>query len=74
MEQTKKLTYRMTALVFIATFAIRIPIPLPTAYVHLGDCMISLRPCYWVEDGFAAGVGSMLGDLLVGYPMALPTL
>jgi uncharacterized membrane protein len=79
MEQTKKLTYTgiMTALVFIATFAIRIPIPFTDGYVHLGDCMIFLAALLlgWKYGAFAAGVGSMLADLLGGYPhWALPTL
>ena len=55
------------ALTCIATMIIRIPTF--KGYVHIGDCMviasgIILGP---VGGGIAAGIGSMLADLLGGY-------
>lgn len=55
------------ALTCIATMIIRIPTF--KGYVHIGDCMviasgIILGP---VGGGLAAGIGSMLADLLGGY-------
>ena len=65
----------MTAVVFLATFVPRIPIPL--GYAHLGDAAIFLmvlllprRPAL-----LAACLGSALSDLLGGFPLwILPTL
>lgn len=65
----------MTAIVFLATFLPRIPIPL--GYAHLGDAAIFLmvlllpkRPAL-----LAACIGSALSDLLGGFPLwILPTL
>ncbi len=65
----------MTAVVFLATFVPRIPIPL--GYAHLGDAAIFLlvlllpkRPALW-----AACLGSALSDLLGGFALwVLPTL
>lgn len=79
MDRTKKITYTgiMTALVFIATFVIKIPIPATDGYIHLGDCMIFLAALLlgWKYGAFAAGIGSMLADLIGGYPhWAIPTL
>lgn len=67
----------MTALVFLMTYIIKIPVPYTSGYIHLGDSMIFLSvmvvgPFY---GAFAAGVGSMLSDLAAGYAQyALPTL
>lgn len=69
------LTAVMTAVVFLATFIPRIPIPL--GYAHLGDAAIFLmvlltprRPAL-----LAACIGSALSDLLGGFPLwILPTL
>ena len=76
-EQIKKivLTGLMTGLVFLATSIIKIPTM--NGYIHLGDgfifiSAIILGPFY---GSFAAGVGSMLADLLSPYAQwALPTL
>ncbi|WP_255449287.1 ECF transporter S component [Selenomonas caprae] len=65
----------MTAVVFLATFVPRIPIPL--GYAHLGDAAIFLlvlllpsRPAL-----LAACLGSALSDLLGGFALwILPTL
>ncbi len=71
------LTGLMTAMVFVLTFTIKIPIPFTSGYIHLGDSMIYLSvmilgPYF---GAFAAGVGSMFADLIGGYAeYALPTL
>lgn len=55
------------ALCFLGTFIIKIPTF--HGYIHLGDCMVLLSglllgPLY---GGLAAGIGSMLSDILAGY-------
>ena len=58
----------MAALTYIATMVIQIPSPM-NGYVNLGDCFVLL--CGWLlgpwYGGAAAGIGSMLTDLLSGY-------
>ncbi len=78
-QKTKRmvLTAVMTALVFIATYAIRMPVPFTQGYIHIGDSMIFIAVVVlgWRYGAFAAGVGSALADLLAGYPhWILPTL
>lgn len=74
----KKLRYMVTAavmaaLTFVATTVVRIPAP-TGGYVHLGDGLVLL--CGWVLGpwwgGAAAGLGSMLVDLLGGYASFVP--
>lgn len=69
-EKIRKLVISsmMAALVYIATMVIQIPSPM-NGYVNLGDCFVLLSgwllgPWY---GGAAAGIGSMLTDLLSGY-------
>lgn len=65
----------MTAVVFLATFVPRIPIPL--GYAHLGDAAIFLMVLFIGrrEMLFAACFGSALSDLLGGFPLwIMPTL
>lgn len=77
LDTTKKITYTslMMALVFVGTFIIKIPTI--KGYIHLGDAFVLLSglllgPSYGT---LAAGVGSMLSDLIAGYPQwAVPTL
>ncbi|TCK90533.1 ECF-type riboflavin transporter S component [Natranaerovirga hydrolytica] len=76
-SKTRQLAYTglMTALVFIATRLITIPIP--RGYIHLGDAMIFLTALMlkWKYGAFASGVGSALADLLSPYAIwTLPTL
>lgn len=51
-----------------------VTIPTFTGYVNLGDCAVLLSG--WmlgpVYGGMAAGIGSMLADILSGYPMYAP--
>lgn len=71
------LTALFAALICVATMLIQIPIPATGGYANLGDGVILiaaflLHPLYAV---IAAGLGSMLADLLAGYASyALGTL
>jgi len=69
------LTAMMSALIFIATFVPKIPIPL--GYAHLGDAVIFLTVilCGRRIGIFSGVVGSALADLLSGFPIwILPTI
>ena len=66
----------LAALTLVATMLIQIPLPV-TGYVHPGDCLVML--CGFllgpVWGAGAAGIGSMLADILSGYAVyAIPTL
>lgn len=66
----------MIALVFIGTFAIRIPVPFTQGYIHAGDSMIFLAAILfgWKTGALAGGLGSALADAM-GYPhWIIPTL
>lgn len=72
--QNKSLKQIVIAAVFAAlccaaTMVIQIPSPM-NGYVNLGDCIVLLSG--WILGPFygffAAGIGSMLADLLSGYP------
>lgn len=62
------------ALTCVATMVVHIPVPATGGYLNLGDAVVllgalMLGPWY----GFAAGgLGSMLADLLSGYPQYAP--
>ena len=63
----------LAALVTVATMVVRIPSP-TNGYVNLGDCFVLLAgwllgPWYGAA---AAGIGSMLTDLLSGYAYYAP--
>jgi len=69
------LTAIMSALVFIATFVPKIPIPL--GYAHLGDAAIFLTVvlCGRKIGIFSGIIGSAFADLLSGFPIwILPTI
>lgn len=68
------LTSLMMGLIIVCTMFIRIPIPLTTGYVHLGDAMIYLSVLMlgWRYSAIAAAFGSTLGDLLSGFAMWAP--
>ena len=61
------------ALCCVATMLIKIPSPLK-GYLNLGDCVVLL--CGWLLSagyGFAAaGIGSALADLFLGYALYAP--
>ena len=65
----------MAALIFVATYFIKLPMGMTNGYVHLGDGFILLAASLlgWPAV-LAAAVGSMLADLMGGYVVyLLPT-
>ena len=69
------LTAMMTAIVFVATFVPKIPIPL--GYIHLGNAAIFLAVMFCGRRvGIISGIiGSALADFLSGFPLwILPTM
>ena len=63
----------MAALTYVATMVVQIPSPMQ-GFVNLGDCCVLLSG--WILGpwwgGAAAGIGSMLVDLLSGYGHYVP--
>ena len=72
--QKLALTSLMTALILVATFVLRIPVPLAQGYVHLGDAMIYFGVMVLGRRNgtIAAGTGSALADVLGGYAAFAP--
>lgn len=70
-DKTQKIvtTGLMTALITVATMVIAIPVPFTNGYVHMGDSMIFLAVLIlgWKYGAFAAGIGSALADIFLGY-------
>jgi len=67
-------TAMFAALTCAATFAVKIPTPATGGYIHPGDAVVILSgvmlgPVYGV---LAAGIGSMMADLLGGYLLYAP--
>lgn len=76
MNKTRKmvLTALFTAFVCVFTMIIRIPTPGTGGYANIGDAMV-LYSAYIlgpVWGTFAAGVGSALADLILGYTIYIP--
>ena len=70
-------TALMAALVFVATYLIKIPNPATGGYSHMGDCMIFLGVVLLGRrnGAIAAALGGALSDLLAGAAVwILPTL
>ena len=70
-------TALMAALIFVATFLIRIPNPMTGGYHHMGDSIIFLAVVLLgrKNGAVAAGLGGALSDFLAGAPIwILPTL
>lgn len=68
------ITALFAALICVATMIVQIPIPATGGYANLGDgiiliCAFLLHPLYAV---IAAGLGSVLADLLVGFATYAP--
>lgn len=64
----------MAALAAIGTMLIQVPIPSNAGFVHLGDSMVYLCGIL-LGPGFgalAAGVGSAIADLMLGYSVYAP--
>lgn len=74
---TKKIVYGgiVAALVLVATWAVKFPIPVGSGYIHFGDAMVYLAGALFGPLGaVAAGIGSLLADIISGYAAyALPT-
>jgi len=68
------LTALLTALVFLGTTALKIPVPLTQGYVHLGDAMvyISVLILGRKNGSFAAATGSAMADVLGGFAAFAP--
>jgi uncharacterized membrane protein len=68
------LTGLMTALVTVTTIVIAIPIPFTNGYIHPGDSMIFLAVLILGRGrgALAAGVGSALADVILGYVVWAP--
>ncbi|MCI8609572.1 MAG: ECF transporter S component [Firmicutes bacterium] len=78
-DKTRSLvmTALMAALVFVATYLIKIPNPATGGYSHMGDCMIFLAVIMLgrKNGAMAAALGGALSDLLAGAAAwILPTL
>lgn len=66
----------MVALIFVLTFAIKVPVPFTRGYIHLGDSMIFIAAILfgWRVGALAGGLGSALADVVGGYAFwAIPT-
>lgn len=77
LTNTQKLAFggMLAALVFAATYLFKIPISITQGYIHLGDAFILLGAVLldWTAVP-AAAIGSLLADLIAGYPLyCLPT-
>lgn len=61
------------AIICVATIVVQIPSPL-TGYFNLGDCFV-LIAAWFLGMGYgslAAGIGSALADIILGYTMYAP--
>jgi uncharacterized membrane protein len=64
------------ALVCVLTLIIRIPVPVTTGYINIGDFGVMLSGLYFgpIIGGLTGGIGSAIADI-IGYPQfAIPTL
>lgn len=68
------ITAMMMCIIMVAILVLRIPIPFTQGYVNLSDAMIFMAVIIlgWKYGAVAAGLGSMLGDLLCGFAMWAP--
>lgn len=76
MKDVKKLVMAalFAALCCVATMSIKIPVPATNGYIHPGDAMVILSGIFLgpIMGGLAAGIGSMMADLLGGYIVYIP--
>ena len=80
MEQKKNhtrtlvISSMLAALIFVFTYLVKIPINASGAYMNIGDCVIYCSGLLvggpWAAA--AAGIGSALSDLLLGFPVYAP--
>lgn len=68
------ITAMFASLVCVATMLVQLPIPATGGYANLGDGVILISACLIapVCSALAAGVGSLLADLLAGYAAFAP--
>lgn len=62
-----------SALVFVATFILRVTIPATGGYFNIGDSMIYVAALLYgpLVGGLASGIGASLADI-IGYPVFAP--
>lgn len=64
----------MAALIFCATYFIKLPIPWAQGYIHIGDGFVFLA-AVMLPTPYAVGaaaIGAGLSDLIGGYPLWIP--
>lgn len=68
------MTAIMTALVTLTTYIVQIPIPATKGVFNIGDSMVYVSALLFgpYVGAFSGGVGSMLSDVLGGYPLYAP--
>ena len=74
-KSIRRITYAAiaAAIVFVATWVFKIPIPGTQGYINLGDSMISLSAFLLGPlAAVAAGIGSAFADLAGGYAVYIP--
>ncbi len=74
MNNTRKLILSALCAALICAATIAVKIPLPQGYVNLGDSIVLLTGSILspVFAFFAAGIGSALADLMLGYNVYIP--
>ncbi len=67
-------TALFAAIVCVATFIIKIPVPATQGYIHFGDAFVILAGIFpgMGLGMLSAGIGSGLADLFSGYPVYSP--
>ena len=76
MTKTSKLviTAMTMCLIMVAIFVLRVPIPFTQGYINLSDAIIFMGVLIlgYKYGAVAAGVGSMMGDIIGGFAMWAP--
>lgn len=67
-------TAMMMGIIMVAILLLRVPVPFTQGYVNLSDAMVFMAVIIlgWKYGAVAAGLGSMLGDLMSGFPIWAP--
>lgn len=68
------MTAMMMCIIMVSILLLRIPIPFTQGYVNLSDAMVFMTVIIlgWRCGAVAAGLGSMLGDLMAGFAIWAP--
>ena len=68
------MTAMMICIIMVSIALFRIPIPFTQGFVNLSDAMVFMGVIIlgWKYGAIAAGLGSLLGDLLSGFPVWAP--